>query len=208
MDELEVHIIYLIDSRAHNNLFPVISFDPQKYKGYVIEKVNITDSNVTRIDQRENYPLQRRRKNGLKPARDVQQEKRVSMTSSILLFEYDGTNAFSDGILFSVQSYGGGPVALYFLSIYRAAEITTAPNCKLSLIGGVLGPESTRPRFKLYNTDIGAFKVFLERKVYTVGVYAKLLSSSHPATFEFILEAADESEVTAASYMEESKVGK
>ena len=34
MDELEVHIIYLIDSRAHNNLFPVISFDPQKYKGY------------------------------------------------------------------------------------------------------------------------------------------------------------------------------
>ena len=32
MDELEVHIIYLIDSRAHNNLFPVISFDPQKYK--------------------------------------------------------------------------------------------------------------------------------------------------------------------------------
>lgn len=70
-----------------------------------------------------------------------------------------------------------------------------------------MGPESTRPRFKLYNTDIGAFKVFLERKVYTVGVYAKLLSSSHPATFEFILEAADESEVTAASYMEESKVG-
>ena len=41
MDELEVHIIYLIDSRAHNNLFPVISFDPQKYKGYMIEKVNI-----------------------------------------------------------------------------------------------------------------------------------------------------------------------
>ena len=42
MDELEVHIIYLIDSRAHNNLFPVISFDPQKYKGYMIEKVNIS----------------------------------------------------------------------------------------------------------------------------------------------------------------------
>ena len=41
MDELEVHIIYLIDSRAHNNLFSVISFDPQKYKGYMIEKVNI-----------------------------------------------------------------------------------------------------------------------------------------------------------------------
>ena len=42
MDELEVHIIYLIDSRAHNNLFSVISFDPQKYKGYMIEKVNIS----------------------------------------------------------------------------------------------------------------------------------------------------------------------
>ena len=43
MDELEVHIIYLIDSRAHNNLFPVISFDPQKYKD-MIEKVNISQA--------------------------------------------------------------------------------------------------------------------------------------------------------------------
>ena len=43
MDELEVHIIYLIDSRAHNNLFSVISFDPQKYKG-MIEKVNISQA--------------------------------------------------------------------------------------------------------------------------------------------------------------------
>lgn len=42
MDELEVHIIYLIDSRAHNNLFSVIFLDPQKYKGYMIEKVNIS----------------------------------------------------------------------------------------------------------------------------------------------------------------------
>ena len=169
----------------------------------MIEKVNITDSNVTELI-RGKLPIATEVKNGLKPAREVQQEKRISMTSSILLFEHDGTNAFSDGILFSVQSYGGGPVALYFLSIYRAAEITTAPNCKLSLIGGVLGPESTRPRFKIYNTDIGAFKVFLERKVYTVGVYAKLLSSSHPATFEFILEAADEDEVAAANNIEET----
>ena len=45
MDELEVHIIYLIDSRAHNNLFPVISFDPQKYKG-MMEKIDITDTSV------------------------------------------------------------------------------------------------------------------------------------------------------------------
>ena len=39
MDELEVHIIYLIDSRAHNNLFSVISFDPQKYKDDREDKV-------------------------------------------------------------------------------------------------------------------------------------------------------------------------
>ena len=45
MDELEVHIIYLIDSRAHNNLFPVISFDPQKYKR-MMEKIDITDTSV------------------------------------------------------------------------------------------------------------------------------------------------------------------
>lgn len=45
MDELEVHIIYLIDSRAHNNLFSVISFDPQKYKG-MMEKIDITDTSV------------------------------------------------------------------------------------------------------------------------------------------------------------------
>ena len=42
MDELEVHIIYLIDSRAHNNLFPVISFDPQKYKG-MMEKIKLSE---------------------------------------------------------------------------------------------------------------------------------------------------------------------
>ena len=62
-----------------------------------------------------------------------------------------------------------------------------------------MGTENARPKFKLYNTDTGAFKVFLERRDYTPGVYAKLLSSYHPTTFEFILEAADESEVTAAS---------
>ena len=42
MDELEVHIIYLIDSRAHNNLFSVISFDPQKYKG-MMEKIKLSE---------------------------------------------------------------------------------------------------------------------------------------------------------------------
>lgn len=73
----------------------------------MIEKVNITDSNVTELI-RGKLPIATEVKNGLKPAREVQQEKRISMTSSILLFEHDGTNAFSDGILFSVQSYGGG----------------------------------------------------------------------------------------------------
>lgn len=45
MDELEVHIIYLIDSRAHNNLFSAIFLDPQKYKG-MMEKIDITDTSV------------------------------------------------------------------------------------------------------------------------------------------------------------------
>ena len=172
----------------------------------MIEKVNIIDSNVVELI-REKLPIATEVKNGLKPARDMRQEKRVSMTSSILLFERKDTSSFSDGILFSVQSYGGGPVALYFLSIYRSEGVTATPSYKLNLIGGVLGTENARPKFKLYNTDTGAFKVFLERRDYTPGVYAKLLSSYHPTTFEFILEAADESEVTAASYMEESKVG-
>jgi hypothetical protein len=172
----------------------------------MIEKVNITDSNVVELI-RGKLPIATEVKNGLKPSRDMRQEKRVSMTSSILLFERKDTSSFSDGILFSVQSYGGGPVALYFLSIYRSEGVTAAPSYKLNLIGGVLGTENARPKFKLYNTDTGAFKVFLERRDYTPGVYAKLLSSYHPTIFEFILEAADESEVAAASYMEESKVG-
>ena len=161
----------------------------------MIEKVNITDSNVVELI-RGKLPIATEVKNGLKPSRDMRQEKRVSMTSSILLFERKDTSSFSDGILFSVQSYGGGPVALYFLSIYRSEGVTAAPSYKLNLIGGVLGTENARPKFKLY-----------KRRDYTPGVYAKLLSSYHPTTFEFILEAADESEVTAASYMEESKVG-
>ena len=205
MDELEVHIIYLIDSRAHNNLFPSYPLTLKSTRD-MIEKVNITDSNVVELI-RGKLPIATEVKNGLKPARDVQQEKRVSMTSSILLFENNNTNNFSDGILFSIQAYGGGPVALYFLSIYRSEGDKTAPKCKLRLIGGALASGSARPRFKLYNTDTGTFKVFLERKEYTVGVYAKLLASFHPTTFKFILEAADESEVAAASYMEESTVG-
>ena len=45
MDELEVHIIYLIDSRAHNNLFSAIFLDPQKYK-VMMKKIDITDTSV------------------------------------------------------------------------------------------------------------------------------------------------------------------
>ena len=168
----------------------------------MIEKINITDTDVVE-SIRGKLPVATELKNGLKPSKDMRIEGRASMTSSILLFECNDTNNFSDGILFSVQAYGGGPVSLYFLSIYRSSGDKTAPKCKLSLIGGALASESVRPRFKLYNTDTGAFKVFLERKEYTIGVYAKLLASFRSSTFEFILQSADESEVAAATYIEE-----
>jgi len=176
--------------------------DPQKYKG-MMEKINITNTDVVEQIQGK-LPTATDSKNGLKPARDMKQEKRVSMTSSILLFENNNTNNFSDGILFCVQAYGGGPVSLYFLSVCRSSGDKTAPKCKLSLVGGALASESARPRFKLYSAETGAFKVFLERKDYTVGVYAKLLASFRSSTFEFILSAADESEVAAATYIEET----
>ena len=169
----------------------------------MIEKINITDTNVVELI-RGKLPVATELKDGLKSAKDIRIEKRTSMTSSILLFEKNDTNNFSDGILFSVQAYGGGPVSLYFLSIWRSLGDKTAPKCKLNLIGGALVSESARPRFKLYNTDTGAFKVFLERKEYTIGVYAKLLSSYNSSLFEFILKVADEDEVAAANYIEET----
>ena len=52
----------------------------------MIEKVNITDSNVVELI-RGKLAIATEVKNGLKPSRDMRQEKRVSMTSSILLFE-------------------------------------------------------------------------------------------------------------------------
>jgi hypothetical protein len=167
-----------------------------------MKTIQITDASVVELI-RGKMPVATELKDGLKPAKDMRMEKRTSMTSSVLLFGKDDTNNFSDGILFSVQAYGGGPVSLYFLSIWRTLGDKTAPKCKLNLIGGTLASESTRPRFKLYNTNTGAFKVFLERKEYTIGVYAKLLSSYNSSSFEFILKAADESEVAAASYIEE-----
>jgi len=46
----------------------------------MIEKVNITDSNVVELI-RGKLPIATEVKNGLKPSRDMRQEKRVSMTS-------------------------------------------------------------------------------------------------------------------------------
>ena len=60
----------------------------------MIEKVNITDSNVVELI-RGKLPIATEVKNGLKPSRDMRQEKRVSMTSSILLFERKDTLEFN-----------------------------------------------------------------------------------------------------------------
>ena len=130
MDELEVHIIYLIDSRAHNNLFSAIFLDPQKYKG-MMEKIDITATGV--VDSiRNKMAVATVSNKGLMPSGVLSE---FQGAYSVLLFETTSIPV-TGSILLSISATSSGMPSLYYISISRAGDVTGNPNLKVKVLSG------------------------------------------------------------------------
>ena len=142
--------------------------------------------------------------NGLMEKKWEALTKRNSSTSSMLIYLSDtGNISLSLGFLINLTAYGGGPVSLYFLTLYRSANVLTRPGIRLYLIAGTESPSTSKPRFKILNDDnTGLFKLFLERNEHTPGLYVSILGTYRPSYDKLLLTKADDTEVAAATYIE------
>lgn len=139
-------------------------------------------------------------KNGLKPASEVRMDRRIQTVVPRVVYESSFTTTISTSLLISLAAFGGGPMTLFYMTINRALNVLSAPTIILNRIGGASAPTTTR--FKIWsNESTGAFKIILERTLYTPAIYVKILNTVQSADSTPLTEA-DQSEVDAATYIE------
>lgn len=165
-----------------------------------MEKMLISDAEVAN-ELLTTIPVATTEKNGLKPAKDVRQEKMIATTTSRIAYEgLSSITAISTSLLISLAAYGGGPMTLFYMTINRSADVLKAPTIILNRIGGATVPST--PRFKIWsNESTGAFKIILEHTQYTPSIYIKLLNTTLPNTDIIPLSVANQEEVDAATYI-------
>ena len=165
-----------------------------------MEKMLISDAEVVN-ELLTTIPVATTEKNGLKPASDVQMERRIQTTVSRVVYEMNRDDAIcSTSLLISLSTFGGGPMTLFYMSINRNLGVYNAPTITLSRIGGADTP--TSPRFKLWTNNAGAFKIILERTQSTPAIYVKILNSLWTSSDSIPLSVANQDEVDAATYID------
>ena len=138
---------------------------------------------------------------GLKSPTDVKLEKRMETTVSRVIYESERIMSISTSLLISLAAFGGGPMTLLYMTINRSSNVLKAPAIILNHVGGASAP--TTQRFKMWiNENTGAFKIILERTLYTPAIHVKIMNTILPNTDNIPLTEADQSEVDAATYIE------
>ena len=167
-----------------------------------MEKVNLNSANVAN-ELITTIPVATTEKNGLKPAKDVRQEKMIATSASRIIYEGVSSTAISTSLLISLAAYGGGPMTLFYMTINRSADVLKAPTIILNRIGGANAPATSR--FKIWsNENTGSFKIILEHTQYTPSVYVKILNTITPGSDVVPLSLANQEEVDAATYIDVS----
>lgn len=140
-------------------------------------------------------------KNGLKPASDARKERAMATQVSRVIYEWNTTTAMNTSLLISISAHGGGPMTLFYMAIYRSADILKPPTIILNRIGGANAPAT--PRFKIWsNESTGAFKVIFERTQFTPYIFVKILNTITSSTDSIPFSAASQEEVDAATYID------
>lgn len=167
-----------------------------------MEKVDLNSANVAN-ELITTIPVATTEKNGLKPAKDVRQEKMIATSASRIIYKGVSSTAISTSLLISLAAYGGGPMTLFYMTINRAADVLKAPPIILNRIGGANAPAT--PRFKIWsNENTGSFKIILEHTQHTPSVYVKILNTITPGSDVVSLSLANQEEVDAATYIDVS----
>lgn len=165
-----------------------------------MEKVYLKDSDVVN-ELTDVIPVATTEKNGLKPASDARKERAMATQVSRVIYEWNTTTAMNTSLLISISAHGGGPMTLFYMAIYRSADILKPPTIILSRIGGASTP--TTPRFKIWtNENTGAFKVIFERTQFTPYIYVKILNTITSSVDVIPLSTANQDEVDAATYID------
>lgn len=167
-----------------------------------MEKVYLKDSDVVN-ELITTIPVATTEKNGLKPASDVRKERAMATQVSRVVYEWNTTTAMNTSLLISISVHGGGPMTLFYMAIYRSADILKPPTIILNRIGGANVPAT--PRFKIWsNESTGAFKIIFERTQFTPYIYVKILNTIISSTDSIPFSTANQGEVDAAVYIEET----
>ena len=138
---------------------------------------------------------------GLKSPMDVKLEKRMETTVSRVIYESERIMSISTSLLISLAAFGGGPMTLFYMTINRSTNVLKTPTIILNRIGGMSAP--TTQRFKVWsNENTGAFRIILERTLYTPAVHVKVMNTIFPNSDNIPLTEADQSDVDAATYID------
>jgi len=138
---------------------------------------------------------------GLKSPTDVKLEKRMDTTVSRVIYESERTTSISTSLLISLAFFGGGPMALFYMTINRSINVLKTPTILLNHIGGASAPAT--PRFKVWSDEsTGRFKIILERTQFTPAVNVKIMNTISPSTDNIPLTEVEQSEVDAATYID------
>ena len=171
-----------------------------KSRKNMIEKVNLSNAEVIN-ELLTTIPVSTIEKNGLKPSKDVRMERFMATTVSRVVYEWKTKTSVSTALLISLKSAGDRAATLFFMNIYRSANIVKVPNIILNRIGGISVPAT--PRFKIwFDESNGNFKIILERTEYTPSVFVKILQTNLTSTDTIPLSVASQDEVDAAAYID------
>lgn len=165
-----------------------------------MEKVYLNSADVVN-ELTDVIPVATTEKNGLKPASEVRMENMIQTTVSRVVYESTRTTSISTSLLISIAIHGGGPMILFYMTVYRSEGVLKKPTIVLNRLGGADTP--TTPRFKIWGDEnTGAFKIFFERTQYTPAIYVKILNTTTPSSDVIPLSAAVQDEVDAATYID------